>query len=88
MATEPTQPKRLLTVSDVAQWLSVSRSLVYQLVESGKLPVYRIGNGRGAVRFRPEDIDEYISSCRTEPTQPIEVPRKLRPHLKHLTMDK
>ena len=87
MTKDQSQPKRMLTVTDVAQWLSVSSSLVYQLVEAGKLPVYRIGNGRGAIRFQPQDISDYIESCRSEPSQPPSPLRKLRPGLKHVRLD-
>lgn len=86
MANEQEQPTRLLTVADVADWLRVSTSLVYQIVESGKLPVYRIGNGRGAIRFRPEDIEVYLDRCRTEKVAPPTT-RKLRPRLKHIRID-
>jgi len=86
MLNEQDQPQRLLTVADVADWLSVSASLVYQLVESGKLPVYRIGNGRGAIRFRPEDVDSYLNSCRSEKVQ-SKTARKNRPRLKHIQLD-
>lgn len=86
MKNETEQPKRLLTVAHVADWLSVSVSLVYQIVESGKLPVYRIGNGRGAIRFRPEDVQTYLDSCRSEKLPPTST-RKVRPQLKHLRFD-
>jgi excisionase family DNA binding protein len=86
MSNEQDSPKRLLTVADVADWLSVSGSLVYQLVESGALPIYRIGRGRGAIRFRPEDIEAYLDNCRTENCQP-QSQRKLRPQLKHIRFD-
>lgn len=72
----------LMTVTDVAARLKVSPSLVYQMVESGKLVVYRIGNGRGAIRFRPEDIEAYLESCRIEKIAPPA--RKTRPRLKHI----
>ena len=77
----------MLTVTDVAQWLSVSNSLVYQLVEAGKLPVYRIGNGRGAIRFQPQDISDYIESCRNDPVPVLAPTRKLRPTLKHIRVE-
>jgi excisionase family DNA binding protein len=86
MSNEQVQPKRLLTVADVADWLSVSASLVYQIVDSGKLPVYRIGNGRGAIRFRPEDIDSYLNACRTEKSAPPTT-RNIHPRLKHIRID-
>lgn len=56
----------LLTVKEVARRLRVSQSLVYQLVESEKLGCHRIGNGRGAIRIRPEDVTEYLENCRKE----------------------
>ena len=45
---------QLLTVRDTAASLKVSGSLVYQLVAAGKLPCYRIGTGRGAIRIRSD----------------------------------
>ncbi|MCA9034543.1 MAG: helix-turn-helix domain-containing protein [Planctomycetaceae bacterium] len=86
MPGEQEKQERLLTVAEVAEWLSVSNSLVYQIVDSGKLPVYRIGNGRGAIRFRPDDIEDYLASCRSEKTvsQPSQ---KLRPRLKHIRLN-
>jgi len=86
MSTEQIQRKPLLTVADVAAWLSISASLVYQLVESGKLPVYRIGNGRGAIRFRPQDIESYLNTCRRE-NAPPQTTRKIHPRLKHVRLD-
>jgi excisionase family DNA binding protein len=87
MSETPNQPKRLLTVGDVADWLNVSGSLVYQLVESRKLPVCRIGNGRGAIRFRTEDIESYISSC-IDDRLPIKVARPSRTKLKHVRVQR
>lgn len=84
MNNEPAQPQALLTVAEVAKWLSISSSLVYQLVDSGRLPVVRIGNGRGAIRFQPGDIADYIESCRSQ-AEPIKTPI-IRPRLKHLKL--
>jgi len=52
---------KLLTVSDVADRLSISQSLCYRLVAEGKLRAFRIG--KGALRFREEDLAEYMESC-------------------------
>ena len=79
-----TTDKKLLTVKDVAERLSVSSSLIYQLVESGKLPVLRIGNGRGAIRFSPQDIEAYLEECRVEKQAPAT--RQRRPRLKHIKL--
>ena len=57
----------LMTVKEVARRLRVSASLVYQLVDSGKLGCHRIGNGRGAIRICPEDVTNYLQACREDP---------------------
>lgn len=72
-----------MTLGDVAKWLNVSGSLVYQLVEAKKIPVCRIGNGRGAIRFRPADIEAYITSC-VDHRMPIKAPSPSRARLKHV----
>jgi excisionase family DNA binding protein len=48
---------RLLTVTEVARILAVSRSSVYRLVERGELPRVRVG---GSARFRAADIEALI----------------------------
>ena len=57
----------LMTVKEVARRLRVSASLVYQLVDTGKLGCHRIGNGRGAIRICSEDVAAYLKACREEP---------------------
>ena len=76
-------PASLLTINDVAAWLNVSRSLVYQLVEAKKIPVCRIGNGRGTIRFRHEDVEEYVSGT-IDRREPVTVPTQSRTRLKHV----
>ena len=53
------QTQKLLRVHEVAQWLSVSRSHVYQLMERGELPYIKIGKNR---RVRPEAVAALIES--------------------------
>ena len=60
----------LLTVKEVARRLRVSGSLIYQLIESERLGCHRIGNGRGAIRIRSEDVDHYLSQCRHDQARP------------------
>lgn len=48
--------ERLWTVQDVAHYLGVSVSWVYQHVAAGDLPYRRIG---GLVRFFPDDVRAY-----------------------------
>lgn len=78
------KPQPLLTVADVAEWLNVSPSLVYQLVDSGKLPVVRVGNGRGAIRFQTSDVEAYLAASRVQRVKPQAKPR--RGPLKHLKL--
>ena len=80
-------PASLLTINDVAAWLNVSRSLVYQLVEAKKIPVCRIGNGRGTIRFRHEDVEEYVFAT-VDRREPVSVPTPARTRLKHVRVSK
>ena len=48
---------RLLRPEEVRNILSISRSFVYKLLESGEIPVVRIGK---TVRVRPQDLKAYI----------------------------
>jgi len=51
--------KLLYRVPEVAGFLSLSRTTVYELVRSGVLPSVRIG---GARRVRGEDLAQYVDS--------------------------
>ena len=57
----------MLTVPQLAEQLGVSTALVYQLVAQGRLACYRIGLGRGAIRFAEADVFAYLESCRSDP---------------------
>jgi excisionase family DNA binding protein len=48
---------RLLKAEDIASLLNISRSFAYQLLQTGVIPVVRIGK---ACRVRPQDLDAYI----------------------------
>ena len=48
---------RLLKPVEVASLLSISRSFAYQLLQTGVIPVVRIGK---ACRVRPQDLEAYI----------------------------
>ncbi len=69
---------KLLTVKEVAQMLSFSKTKVYGM--AGKeLRCYKIG---GAIRFSEAQVMEYLSSCEIE-QEPS--PRRVRvPALRHL----
>lgn len=47
-----------LSVQDVAELLSVSKSMIYSLIKKGEINSYTVGR---KVRFSEEDVQEYIS---------------------------
>lgn len=44
------------TVQQAAEYLGISKTTVYELLNSGQLASYRIGEGRGTIRIRPGDL--------------------------------
>jgi excisionase family DNA binding protein len=49
---------QLLTVEEAAQRLSVGRSRMYELVESGKVPAKRLSGRR--IRISEAELERYI----------------------------
>jgi len=60
---EHVKEERLLKPADVAEVLSVSKALVYRLIQQGAIPSVRINH---AVRVKPCDLDAFITRCRKE----------------------
>ena len=57
-ATPPPNPqKRLLKAEEVAKYLRISKSGAYRLMQTGEIPVVRIGK---VVRAREEDIESFV----------------------------
>ena len=60
----PSLPReKLLSVTEVAQWLDVSRAWVYEHSNGRRrpyLPSVKLGR---SVRFRPEDVEAFILEC-------------------------
>jgi excisionase family DNA binding protein len=54
-------PGSLAKVAEVAKYLSLSRSTVYQLMESGRLPYIKLGKCR---RVRWEDVESLVAQSR------------------------
>src|SRR6185295_5327232 len=55
----------MLNAKQVGPLLGLSPRKVYELARSGTLPSYRFGD---AVRFAPEDVETYRTSCRSTGT--------------------
>ena len=72
---QPTQ-ERLLTISEVAEQLAVSRKTVWRMIKRGELPVARFG--RRIMRVRLRDLVAMISSGRAAGKYPGSRPDKVR----------
>ena len=57
----------MLKAADVARTLGLSKRAVYDLAASGALAHYR--PAPGAVRFDPQDVEAYRTSCRSVGTK-------------------
>lgn len=66
---EPRQGKNsiedlgFLNIKDVADYLKVRRSTIYNFVEQKSIPHYRLGR---QIRFRKEDIDRWMAGQKQE----------------------
>lgn len=54
-----------LSVDEAATYLSVSGRFIRRLVAERRIRYYKIGK---YVRFNPEDLDEFMSAGRRDPT--------------------
>jgi len=52
-------PKKVMTVREVATYLSVHPSTIYRLLRQNQIPAFRIGRHW---RFNVEEIDNWCSS--------------------------
>jgi len=73
----------MLKVSQVAEKLNVSESIVYALITAGRLGSHRIGVGRGTIRVSTEDLEADLASCRACQSEQHRRPVP-RPHLRHI----
>jgi excisionase family DNA binding protein len=57
-----------VTVKVAAERLEISQSLVYRLVEEGRMLCVRIGarGRRGKIIIREQDIEAFLKTCRPE----------------------
>lgn len=64
--------KEFLTIDELSEYLSIKRSGLYSIVESGELPHYRIGR---RIRFKRDDVNQWIESHKR---QGIDVNKKAK----------
>ncbi|MDR4468303.1 MAG: helix-turn-helix domain-containing protein [Nitrospira sp.] len=65
----------LLTVQELAQQLHVKAATLYAWAAQGKIPSLKL---HGLLRFRQDEIDQWLESCRVESRSPGTLPRKPR----------
>ena len=58
---------KLIDIKSLSEILSVKASTLYQWVELGKIPHYKLAGGKGAVRFNIEEINDWVSACKIDP---------------------
>lgn len=58
-----------LTVAQAAQFLSLSRHALYELIKTNKIPHYKFGP-RG-IRFTRSDLESWVATRRIEPAQAV-----------------
>ena len=66
----------VFTVAEVASNLKVSRSTVYNAIETGALPHHRFGKGRGTIRISDEQLQQYLNSTQVAEAPATGVPLK------------
>jgi excisionase family DNA binding protein len=50
---------RLMTLEDVANYLSLSKDTIYRMANAGKIPASKVGS---QWRFRKEDVDQWLDN--------------------------
>ncbi|WP_298307375.1 helix-turn-helix domain-containing protein [uncultured Erythrobacter sp.] len=55
----------ILTIKEVAEYLRITEKTAYRLASEHKLPAFKVG---GSWRFRLGEIDAWIESQKTDPT--------------------
>ena len=58
----PRRSSELLTIQEVARYLSVNRFTVYRLISQKKIPAFKVG---GQWRFKQEMIDAWLGEHST-----------------------
>ena len=76
---------KLYTVKEAALRPTCSDDLVYKLCQTAKLRHIRLGMGRGRIRIREEDIEEFLRGASVGPIKVVTESPKAPPlNLKHL----
>ena len=59
---------KLIDIKSLSEILSIKPNTLYAWVELGKIPHYKLNEGKGAVRFSIEEINNWLlSTCKIDP---------------------
>jgi excisionase family DNA binding protein len=65
----------LLTVQELAQLLHVKAATLYAWAAQGKIPSLKL---HGLLRFRQDEIDQWLETCRVTSRPGVSAPKKRR----------
>ena len=66
----------LLTIQEVSQLLHIKPATLYSWAAQGRMPCFKL---HGLVRFRREDLDQWLDSCRMPSAGKVVQPVSRRP---------
>jgi len=66
MNTSSNTIPKLLTPDELAEFLQISKTSVYRMVDKRLIPFYKI---KGNLRFERDDVLDYLKSSRIEPVK-------------------
>jgi len=58
--------EKLMTLSQLAEYLQLGKSTVYKMVQKGEIPGIKIAN---QWRFKKEDIDKWLNKTKIKQTR-------------------
>ena len=70
----------LLTVQELAQLLHIKAATLYAWAAQGKIPSLKL---HGLLRFRQDEIDQWLETCRVTSQPAVSVPKKRRSQPPH-----
>ena len=71
---DATMPSRWMTLQEVAEYLQLSKDMIYRLAQSGRIPASKVGS---RWRFRRERIDRWMQDMAVD-TEPRGSRREVR----------
>jgi len=60
---DSTMPNRWMTLEEVAEYLQLSKDMIYRLAQRGRIPASKVGS---RWRFRRERIDRWMEDLAVE----------------------